>query len=129
MKKNASKTIEIISTESQEQSALFEWAQLLERRTPELRLLFAIPNGGLRNKVVAAKLKAEGVKSGVPDVCLPVARNEHNGLFIEMKRRKDGKVSLEQAEWIRLLIEQGYKVMVCRGFDEAKKTIEEYLRL
>ena len=37
-------------SEHDEQVALFEWAALREAEIPELALLFAIPNGGLRNK-------------------------------------------------------------------------------
>ena len=31
---------------------------------------WAVPNGGKRSKSEAGRLKAEGVKSGVPDLCL-----------------------------------------------------------
>ncbi len=63
-----------IPTEHVEQVSLMRWAALTKRRRPELALLYAIPNGGDRHKAVAAKLSAEGVKSGVPDLCLPVPR-------------------------------------------------------
>ena len=61
-------------SEHQEQKALIQWARLNQQRFPELDLLFAIPNGGLRNIRVARKLKSEGVKPGVSDLFLPVAR-------------------------------------------------------
>ena len=54
-------------SEHDEQVLIFKWARLSEGRWPELALLFAIPNGGHRHKAVAAKLKAEGVRAGVPD--------------------------------------------------------------
>jgi hypothetical protein len=58
-------------TESAEQIALFQWANLSIKAHPELALLYHIPNGGLRNVVVAVRLKKEGVKKGVPDcACL-----------------------------------------------------------
>lgn len=114
--------------ESEEQSALFEWANIMEKRMPELRLLYHIPNGGLRNKAVAVRLTAEGVRRGVPDMCLPVARRGFHGLYIELKRKKKGKTSTEQDEWIELLTKQGYKAVVCHGFEEARTVIEQYLK-
>lgn len=118
----------IIPTEHQEQAALFEWAAFQECVWPELRLLHAIPNGGKRDKVTAARLKAEGVKPGVPDVCLPVPRGEKHGLYIEMKRRRGGTVSADQLKWLENLMRQGYECHVCRGCEEARMTIMEYLR-
>ena len=114
--------------ESEEQSALFKWANLMEKRMPELRLLYHIPNGGLRNLPEAVHLTAQGVRRGVPDMCLPVARHGFHGLYIELKRRKGSKTSTEQTEWIDLLTMQGYKAEVCHGFDEARATIEGYLK-
>jgi hypothetical protein len=64
------------------QTALFMKASQFATRYPELRLMFAIPNGGSRDKREAANLKAEGVKSGVPDVFLPVPRHNYLVLFI-----------------------------------------------
>lgn len=117
-----------IPTESQEQTTLFQWAALMEGRWPELRLLYAIPNGGSRHPVEARHLKEQGVKPGVPDVCLPCSRGNWHGLYIEMKRRKGGRVSVEQKKMILALRAQGYKAEVCRGWEEAKNTICEYLR-
>lgn len=117
----------IIATEHQEQAALIEWCRLNEGRCPALRLIFAIPNGGHRHKAVAGKLKAEGVKRGVPDLFLPVARYPWIGLFIEMKRKKDSTVSKHQKAWIWDLQKTGYRVEVCKGLDDAKRIIEEYL--
>lgn len=71
-----------IPTEAEEQIALFEWARLQTGRFPELALLYHVPNGGSRNKIEAARLRAQGVKSGVPDLCLPVARGASHGLYI-----------------------------------------------
>jgi hypothetical protein len=86
-------------------------ARLGERKRPELRLLFAIPNAGAgAQSGQAGKMKAEGVKRGVPDLHLPVARNGYHGLFIEMKYGK-GTPSPEQKEWIADLREEGYRVV------------------
>lgn len=115
--------------EHDEQKALMKWAEWADKQLEKLKLLHAIPNGGQRNKVTAAKLKAEGVKPGVPDLSLPVARGKYHGLYIELKRRKGGRVSDEQKWWIVALKAEGYQAEVCHGFDEAKQVILDYLSL
>lgn len=91
-------------------------------------LLFAIPNGGQRNNIVAAKLKAEGVVSGVPDLFLAVPKGSLHGLWIEMKNGKAGRLSDNQKTMITELRNQDYAVEVAHDFDEFVKTIEEYLK-
>ena len=113
--------------EAEEQALLFQWAAAMRRRMPEMELLFHIPNGGSRNMIEARHLKAQGVKPGVPDLFLPVARHGMNGLFIEMKRADGGRLSDEQKTWIQRLRQELYEVKVCHGFDEARKALEEYL--
>ena len=71
--------------EHDEQVTVIEWADTHSKKFPELAWLFAIPNGGHRSKAQAGKLKAEGVRKGVADLCLPVARHGYNALYIEMK--------------------------------------------
>ena len=83
-------------TEHEEQVALMRLVEMHKGRWPELGMLFAVPNGGDRNMLVAKKLKAEGVKKGVPDLCLPLPRGGYHGLYIEMKRQKNGRISPEQ---------------------------------
>ena len=124
------------STEHDIQSALFSWAQLQTAQHPELGLMFAIPNGGKREKrqdkkgrwysPTAQKLKKEGVKRGIPDIFLPCARGGSHGLFIEMKA-PDGKVSPEQAGVHKLLWEEGYAVIVCYSLESAITLITWYL--
>lgn len=118
----------LLPTESEEQIALFQWAEWYTGQYPELEYLYHIPNGGLRNKATAGRLKAEGVKSGVPDVCLPVKNREHSGLYIEMKRRIGGKTSEKQKRWLEFLASQGYLTAVCNGWQEAAALILRYLR-
>lgn len=117
-------------SEHQHQSALFRWAEI--SNIPELDLMYAIPNGGHRNKAVAAKLKKEGVKKGVPDIHLPVARGGFHGLYIELKKPKDtksgaGKATKEQLDWQIKLNAHGYLTVICIGWEKAKETIESYL--
>ena len=91
---------------------------------PELSLLFHISNEGRRNP---GRAKAEGIKAGVPDLCLPVPRGKYHGAYIEMKRRKGSKTTKEQEEWLSALALQGYAVAVCKGWEEAAKFIKKYL--
>lgn len=116
------------ASEHAEQVAFFRWLALQSNAHPEFLLAFAIPNGGYRRTITAAQLKAEGVKAGVPDVMLPVPRGEWHGLFIEMKSTaKSARVSAQQTLWIAALREQGYRVDVCRGWDEARDRALDYL--
>ena len=82
-----------VPLEDAEQRVIFQWAAMETAACPELWLLYAIPNGGKRAIKTAIALKAQGVKSGVPDMCLPVARGGYHGLYIELKRQKGGTVS------------------------------------
>lgn len=114
--------------EAKEQKFLFQWAENMSvLKWPELRLMYHVPNGGSRNSIEAANLKAQGVKPGVPDVFLPVARKGFHGLYIEMKRRRGGILSKHQKEYIEALKEQGYRVEVCKGFHAAADVIEDYM--
>mgnify|MGYP003571286227 CR=1 FL=1 len=117
----------LIPQEETEQMWLSQWAALASNAHPELKCLYAIPNGGYRAKATAKAMKATGTKAGVPDVCLAVARGGYFGLYIEMKRIKGGKVSDSQNEWIERLKNQGYKAVVCKGFEAARVEIEKYL--
>lgn len=114
-------------SEAQEQTALFQWAMLARQKYPQLELLHHIPNGGKRDKREAGALKRQGVKAGVPDICLPVPRNNYHGLYIELKVGKN-KTSKFQNEWIENLREQGYCVEVCYGWNAARDVIEKYLK-
>lgn len=116
-----------IPTESVEQQHLFRWAQMASGKYPELELMYKIPNEGKRGRANASRMKAEGLKSGVPDICLPVARDGHHGLYIELKRSRDSRVTPQQMEWIEALVAQGYVAAVCRGCEEAIQLIVDYL--
>lgn len=115
-------------SEHTEQAALFQWAQTQETNIPELRMLYAVPNGGHRHKAVAAKLKAEGVKAGVLDVNFDVARGIYHGLRIEIKI-KGGRVRDSQKQWLKWYSEQGYCAVVCWSWVEAMELILDYLVL
>lgn len=90
--------------------------------------LFAVPNGGRRDRVSGAKLKAEGVLPGVSDLILLVARGGYHAMLIEMKTSK-GKQSPAQKVWQREMESRGYRYIVCHSFDEFRKAIDDYLLL
>ena len=117
----------MVPTEAQEQEALFRWAAYAAGRWPQLRLLFHVPNGGTRHPAEAAHMKAQGVKPGVPDICLPVPVGRFAALYIELKRKRGGRVSDEQRGWIEALNRAGNRAVVCRGWDEAREEIVRYL--
>jgi hypothetical protein len=89
-------------------------------------LIYAIPNGGQRNAIVAARLKAEGVLSGVPDLHIPVARSGCHGLYIEMKAGKN-KTTGNQKTIMQKLESEGYRCTVCYSLDEFIKTVNNYI--
>lgn len=105
--------------ESDEQIAVVTYCEY--RKIP----VFHIPNGGSRNKIEAANLKKQGVRAGVPDLCIPVSRKGYHGLFIEMKAGRN-KATETQKQWIELLNKNGYLATVCNGAGEAINTIENY---
>jgi hypothetical protein len=120
-------------TEHGHQAAIFCWAQ--QSGIEELKWLFAVPNGFFGTAAQKSKMKAEGLKSGVPDIWLPVpmrfmddngVRNNYCGLVIELKVGKN-KPSTEQQEWIDYLNDNGYRAIVCYGWESARDTILMYL--
>lgn len=118
-------------TEHGEQTALMQWTVIDGRIYQDLDLLHAIPNGGDRTPSVAANLKAEGVKSGVPDLCLPVPIGQYAGLYIEMKRKTGygktrGDRSEKQVDWHKRLVKQRYCVVTCYGWIAAARAIQDY---
>ena len=107
-------------TEEQEQRAV---AQYLDMRG----LLYChVPNGGMRNKAEGGKLKAQGVKDGVPDILIFKPKNGAVGLAIELKRRTGGRLSPYQKYWLDELENNGWAVFVAEGSDAAIKAIENF---
>ena len=115
--------------EADEQAALMQWVDWATAQHPELALLHHIPNGGSRHRAEAANLRRQGVKAGVPDLCLPVPRGPHHGLYIELKRQHGNDLSQDQRAWLEALIAQGYVATMCRGAEAAQRAIEWYFTL
>lgn len=115
-------------SESRIQSAFVAWCHHHEHVYPELGFLFAIPNGGLRNVNTARKLKREGTRRGVPDLCLPAQRGNYAALWIEIKTW-DGRLSKDQRRWHDYLLAQGYYVETCYELQDAIELVKWYLAL
>jgi hypothetical protein len=103
-----------MESEHLQQVRLVSW---FRRTYPGVRI-FAIPNGGLRSASQGAALKASGVVAGIPDLQIPAW-----SLFIEMKREAGGVVSPVQRDWIAYLEGIGHRVIVGKGFEDAKRQI------
>lgn len=122
-------------SEHDEQAFIMQWAGWHANRYPALDLLFAVPNGfpiPSKNPKTRARIvnymKAEGLKPGVPDLWLPVARHDYHGLIIENKWKKN-KPTEEQIMWLDRLSEEGYLSTVCWSAEEAIGLIIDYLKI
>lgn len=91
------------------------------------RLLFAVPNGGRRDAVTGARLKAEGATAGVADLILFIPNRRHGGLAIEMKTPA-GRQSKEQREWQKACEQAGNKYVLCRSAADFLREITDYLK-
>ena len=73
-----------IGSESLEQQAVVTYCAFQSWRLPNADRIFHIGNGGWRTITEAKRFKAEGVKAGVSDLCLPVPLNSYHGMYIEV---------------------------------------------
>jgi hypothetical protein len=123
-------------TEATEQMALFAWMAANEHIYPALRWAFHPANGEYRHPATAGRLKAMGVRPGVPDVLLPFHAYDagvdrlYTGLAIELKRSDHSNhATPEQEEWLSWLDSQDWRCVVCYGAQEAIKVIRGYLEV
>lgn len=124
------------SSEHNEQSLLFQWAKLNEKKYPALNMMFSVPNGGKlpytktgRGKIWSPQrlsLVQEGLKKGVPDIFIAWPTKLYHGFFIEMKYGKN-TTSEEQKMWITKLESAGYAVAICWSFEEARDKVIDYI--
>lgn len=115
--------------EKAEQAALFAWRDVAAKRIPELRWLFAIPNGLWLPDSYARTALRQGLTPGVSDVALLVPRCQYHGLLIELKRRNATPccVSDKQRDFLDYHAAHGYCAEWCKGWEEAKELILNYL--
>lgn len=118
-----------VDWEGIEQTALFKWIDL--QYPQESKLIYHVPNGGHRHKATAGKLKGQGVRAGMPDINVDIARGGYFGMRIEFKATPphDAAVSPKQRDALQLLTERGYLAIICRGAHDAQEQIRAYLRL
>lgn len=115
--------------EDDNQLALMQWAR--SKRFNGARLsdyLHHSPNGGKRDVREAARLKAQGVLAGFPDLFLFVPRGQWHGLMIEMKSPK-GRLSPAQTQVLPRIEGEGYRVEVCYSVQAAIDVISDYLEV
>jgi hypothetical protein len=129
VKRAATLFTDLIPTEHVEQCAVISWARKNAYRYPCLNWLYANVNGQNKTIKERAYFKAEGLTSGVADLFLPDPRGSFCGLYIEMKRRKGGKISPEQEEFIEWAKSRGYAARIAFGADQGIEFLQEYLRL
>lgn len=117
----------LVPSEHAEQKAVIQWWgwHCTGYGLPPFAL-FAIPNGGNRDAITGAMLKAEGARSGIPDLMLARPNGFYSGLFIELKRLNTN-ASPEQKIVGQYLNNFGYRWVVCRGADAAIAEIKAYL--
>lgn len=113
-------------TENQIQAQFFRFCDGLALKHPEIELIHSIPNGTYKSKFARNLYKQTGLKSGVPDVMLPVARCGFHGLYIEFKSEK-GRLSPTQKWWIPRLMRQKFFVGLCRDSRSAADLLTAYI--
>lgn len=118
----------VMRSEGTEQEDIISWCYYHETQYPELKWIYHCPNGGKRNAQEAAKFKRQGVKAGVPDLHLPVAKGRYIGLYIELKY-EGGKLQKTQREWLEAMQAAGHYTCTCYGYETAVKIIEQYVTL
>ena len=109
-------------TEHKIQAAYIAW----HRRQSFPGWIFAVPNGGARDAITGALLRAEGVAPGVPDVFYAWPCGGYAGLWLEFKT-PTGTVSCVQKSMIADLRAAGYACEVVRSGGAAREIVERYL--
>ena len=112
-------------SESREQQIIFEWASWNKNKYPGIEAMYHIANEGKRSASNGSRLKREGLKSGVSDICVPVAKCGYNNLYIELKSGKN-KATREQLNFINLINKYGGKALIVYEADNAIEVIKAY---
>ena len=107
-------------SEEQEQIAVVQWCDF--KNIPVVH----IPNEGKRSVAYGSRLKRMGMRSGFPDLFIPLVRCGFHGFFIEMKVGYN-KPTENQKRWLTALTKEGYACTVCYSADDAIKMIDAYI--
>ena len=108
------------------QCSCVRWFNLKHRKLKGR--LFAVPNGGKRDALTGAKLKAEGVVAGVADLILLVPNRFYGALLVEMKTLT-GRQSKSQKDWEQIITSEGdYKYVVCHSLDDFIREVDDYIK-
>jgi hypothetical protein len=116
------------ATESQIQRQVMHWWRMQYKvlGAPDYRLLMAYPLQGARTPRNGARMKAEGMRKGTPDMFLAIPQGQYLGMWIELKK-EGGRLSEDQKEMLNLLAVQGYATPVCYGFEATLWAIRKYM--
>lgn len=115
--------------ESDVQREIIQWSNIYKYKNNPLSMyIHHSPNGGSRNIIEAVKFKLMGVRAGYPDLIIDIAKGGYHGMRVELKRYEEEKTSPNQKIALRLLLEEGYYVVVANSFDEATVEIDNYVR-
>lgn len=95
---------------------------------PEMRWVFAVPNGFYSSPAQKSKMKKEGLKSGVWDIFAAYPRKGYHGLFVEMKFGHN-QLTQEQVEFGNDMEKEGYLCRVAYNWQEAYKILTEYMEV
>ena len=114
------------TTEDDELIKFFDWVRWNEAMEPRLKLIYHVANERKTTPQAGARLKRKGVKSGVPDICLPVPAGIFHGLYIELKI-KPNRITPAQLAMLDMLKHQGYLAVIAWSADEAIKFCHLYL--
>jgi len=113
--------------EEQEQTAFFDYCRAMAHSHNGYALAFAIPNERKASIQRRMAMKRAGLTKGIPDICVPVANDKFNALYIEMKV-KPNKASPEQMDILRKLNAVGNYAVICWSADEAIEIITKYIQ-
>jgi hypothetical protein len=120
------------------QRAVWSWWLLAGKRAYPMVGMRAVPNGSLRAKSVAVRLKAAGVVAGVADFSLTIGP-EGRAAWIELKRpeirgatkivQRKGTQSDPQRDFEREELERGALYAVCDCLEQVIATIAKWTGL
>ena len=113
-----------IHSEDWHQKQLIQWA----RRYEWSQYLYHIANETTGGMSWVTRNRQMGCRKGVPDLCLPIPMQGYHGLYIELKA-DNGKMSTQQKRWLTVLKQMGYRAECCRGWQEARDLIVEYMEV